>query len=114
MQNSMQDFETALEEFLEDEDLLIGHGKSMPTQIVLRLRNALVILAASLFLLSFHFVDYPELRAVGYMLGAGAYICEILVLTDCFKVKIPHNELFMPYCFGPLYIIMGIGYLTGH
>ena len=55
----------------------------------------------------------PTLRAVGYLFGAIAYICEIMVLTDCFKVKIPHNELFMPYCFGPLYLIMGVGYLVG-
>ena len=50
---------------------------------------------------------------MGYLFGAIAYICEIMVLTDCFKVKIPHNELFMPYCFGPLYLIMGVGYLVG-
>ena len=46
-------------------------------------------------------------------IGATEYIEQIMVLTDCFKVKIPHNELFMPYCFGPLYLIMGVGYLVG-
>ena len=58
----------------------------------------MVLLAAILFLLSFASNRYPILRAVGYLFGAIAYICEIMVLTDCFKVKIPHNELFMPYC----------------
>ena len=57
-------------------------------------------------------VSYTHLT-LGYLFGAIAYICEIMVLTDCFKVKIPHNELFMPYCFGPLYLIMGVGYLVG-
>ena len=28
-------------------------------------------------------------------------------------VRGTHNELFMPYCFGPLYLIMGVGYLVG-
>lgn len=105
--------ETAMERFLADEDLFIGHGKSVPTQIILRLRNALMLLAVTLFLFSFGLKEYPSLRAVGYILGALAYFCEIMVLTDCFKEKIPRNGLFMPYCFGPLYIIMGIGCLVG-
>lgn len=104
--------ESSLEEFLEEEDLFIGQGKSAPAQVMLRLRNVLVVFAVILFLLSFTGKGAP-LRAIGYIFGALAYVCEILVLTDCFKVKIPHNELFMPYCFGPLYLIMGIGYLVG-
>ena len=112
MQTEYNEMESALEEFFGDEDLLIGHGKSVPAQIALRIRNVLVVLAVVLFLVSLGSSRYPMLRAVGYLLGALAYICEIFVLTDCFKVKIPHNELFMPYCFGPLYIIMGVGYLV--
>ncbi len=112
MQDRAQEFETALEDFLGDEDLLIGHGKSVPAQIALRIRNVMVVLAVILFLVSLSATSYSALRAVGYILGAIAYVCEIFVLTDCFHVKIPHNELFMPYCFGPLYLIMGIGYLV--
>ena len=95
---------------LPEEDLFIGQAKNTPTQIILCVRNALVVFAVTLFLLSFAGKGEP-LRAIGYISGALAYVCEILVLTDCFKIKIPHNELFMPYCFGPLYLIMGIGYL---
>ena len=105
-QDKYREVESALEKFWGEEDLLVGKGKSTPAQIALRFRNAMVLLA-------FASDRYPILRAVGYLFGAIAYICEIMVLTDCFKVKIPHNELFMPYCFGPLYLIMGVGYLVG-
>ena len=95
-QDKYREVESALEKFWGDEDLLVGKGKSTPAQIALRFRNAMVLLAAILFLLSLASNRYPILRAVGYLFGAIAYICEIMVLTDCFKVKIPHNELFMP------------------
>lgn len=95
---------------LPKEDLLIGQTKNTPTQTILCVRNALVVFAVTMFLLSFAGRG-EALRAIGYISGALAYVCEILVLTDCFKIKIPHNDLFMPYCFGPLYLIMGIGYL---
>lgn len=97
-------------EMLPKEDLLIGKTKNTPTQTILCVRNALVVFAVTMFLLSFAGKG-EALRAIGYISGALAYVCEILVLTDCFKIKIPHNDLFMPYCFGPLYLIMGIGYL---
>ena len=112
-QDKYREVESALEKFWGEEDLLVGKGKSTPAQIALRFRNAMVLLAAILFLLSFASNRYPILRAVGYLFVAIAYNSEIMVLTDCFKVKIPHNELFMPYCFGPLYLIMGVGYLVG-
>ena len=51
------------------------------------------------------------LRAAAYFLGAGAYFAEILVLTDGFRQKVPRKELFMAYCFGPLYILLGLSYL---
>ena len=127
-QDKYREVESALEKFWGEEDLLVGKGKSTPAQIALRFRNVMVLLAAILFLLSFAMVvsfftpliqviyGIP-LAVIGgleiYLFGAIAYICEIMVLTDCFKVKIPHNELFMPYCFGPLYLIMGVGYLVG-
>ena len=43
--------------------------------------------------------------------GAGAYVAEILILTDGFRRKVPQKELFMAYCFGPLYILLGLSYL---
>lgn len=86
--------------------------KSTATLVMLDIRNGMVVLAVLLFLVSLA-PRYAALRAVGYLFGALAYICEIFVLTDCFKVKLTRNELFMPYCFGPLYLIMGVGYLVG-
>lgn len=32
-------------------------------------------------------------------------------MTDCFRRKLDHAELFMAYCFGPLYILMGLSYI---
>jgi hypothetical protein len=54
------------------------------------------------------------MRAIGYFAGAGAYVCECLAITDCFQKKVPHTEMFMVYCFGPLYILMGFGYIFWH
>ena len=51
------------------------------------------------------------LRAIAYFCGAGAYVAEILILTDGFRRKVPQKELFMAYCFGPLYILLGLSYL---
>jgi len=79
---------------------------------MLIIRNCLVTAAAILFILSFFFHGvYYILRAVGYFCGAGAYIFECLLLTDCFKIKVPHKEMFMVYCLGPLYILLGLGYI---
>ena len=69
-QDKYREVESALEKFWGDEDLLVGKGKSTPAQIALRFRNAMVLLAAILFLLSFASNRYPILRAVGYLFGA--------------------------------------------
>ncbi len=80
--------------------------------IMLLARNFLVGVAAILFILSFFFHNfYHLLKAIAYFCGAAAYIFECLLLTDCFKIKVPHEEMFMVYCFGPLYILMGLGYI---
>lgn len=81
------------------------------TPVMLWLRNAMVILAAMFLLASLPIIGHPSMRAAGYLFGALAYVCEIFVLTDSFHVKLPSNEMFMPYCFAPLYAVMGIGYL---
>ena len=51
---------------------------------------------------------------VAFGIGAAAYFSEIVLLTDCFTAKIPHQEMFMAYCFGPMYVLLGISYLMGH
>ena len=96
-----------------DEALQTGSERCAPRQFARRFRNAAVLLAAVLFLLSLASARCPGFRAGGYLFGAAAYVCEIIVLTDGFKVKLPHAELFMPYCFGLLYLIMGVSQLVG-
>ena len=73
--------------------------------ILLIARNFAAGAAAVLFLASFALADIHK------FLGAGAYFAEILVLTDGFRRKVPRKELFMAYCFGPLYILLGLSYL---
>lgn len=83
--------------------------------VLLVLRNIFSGLAVVFFLLSFVFSEwYHLLTAIAYFLGAGAYLFECLAVTDCFQTKVPHTEMFMVYCFGPLYILMGIRYIFLH
>ncbi len=83
--------------------------------LLLILRNIFVTLAALLFLLAFFIHNsYSILKSIGYFCGAAAYIFECLAITDCFQKKVPHTEMFMVYCFGPLYILMGLGYIFLH
>ena len=80
--------------------------------IFLVLRNFFVALAALFFVISFFFHGaYGVLKGLGYFSGAAAYVFECLAVTDCFQTKVPHAEMFMVYCFGPLYILMGLGYI---
>ena len=82
---------------------------------LLVLRNVFVGAAALLFLLSFVFLDvYHLFKAVAYFFGAAAYLFECLAVTDCFQTKVPHTEMFMVYCFGPLYLMMGFSYIFLH
>lgn len=108
--NDYQEKSAMQEEYSVQKDA--DSGRRTVTMAMLDLRNGMVFLAVLLLLVSFT-PRYAALRAVGYLFGALAYVCEIFVLTDCFRVKLPNNELFMPYCFGPLYLIMGLGYLVG-
>ena len=68
----------------------------------------------TLFLLSL-FSDNNHLvfKSVAYIVGALAYFGEILMLTDCFRHKPSGSELFMPYLFGAMYVILGISYAVG-
>lgn len=79
---------------------------------LLILRNVLVFVAAILFVCSLFFADISSLlKAVAYFCGAGAYLFECLLVTECFHKKVPHHEMFMIYCLGPLYILLGISYI---
>lgn len=83
--------------------------------ILLVLRNLFVAAAAVLFLLSFFFHDNQNIfKAIAYFCGTGAYVFECLAVTDCFQTKVPHTEMFMVYCFGPLYLLMGLSYIFLH
>lgn len=98
----------------DKEELTHGlHPKIDYTFLILR--NVFVAAAALFFLISlFLHSSLNILRAIGYFCGAAAYIFECLAVTDCFQTKVPHTEMFMVYCFGPLYILMGLGYVFWH
>lgn len=101
-----------LKEAFTEEELLAGSHHKRAEHVILLARNTAVAAAAALFLISlFHIPERYLLKAIAYFFGAGAYFCEILLLTDCFTQKVPHREMFMAYCFGPMYILLGISYL---
>ncbi len=99
-------------------DHMHGHVHELsPSQNkFLVMRNIAVVAAALLFGLSLidvgilHDLSYT-LKAVAYIIGAGAYMLEYLMMTDGFKIKPPKWELFMPNVFGIMYIILGISYI---
>lgn len=105
-----------VEEAIHDEETSIAHGHHPRLgRWILLGRNITVGLAAVLFFISlFHIPGAEILKAAAYFLGAVAYFSEILLMTDCFSEKVPHQEMFMAYCFGPMYILLGLSYLLGH
>ena len=98
------------------EEELISHSEHKRLEHgVLLFRNIAVGLAVLLFLISMSHLSFGHiLKAIAYFLGATAYFSEFILLTDCFTKRIPHQEMFMAYCFGPLYILLGLSYLMGH
>lgn len=102
-------------EGLSEEELIShSHHKTLD-QYILIVRNVAVALAVVLFAVSLvHFEGSNILKSIAYFLGAAAYFSEILLLTDCFTENVPHQEMFMAYCFGPMYILLGLSYLLGH
>lgn len=118
MPNKLHEMEALLRDVYEglSEKGLISRSRHKRLEHwILLVRNIAVALAVILFLISLvHTAQSSACKAAAYFLGAGAYFCEILILTDCFQTKVPHREMFMAYCFGPLYILLGISYLTGH
>ncbi|MBR2616142.1 MAG: hypothetical protein IKC69_05635 [Clostridia bacterium] len=111
-----------LEQIKHTVDATIPDREELPHKIHPKLdyallvsRNLFVLFAVILFLSAMVFRDaYSVLKAVAYFFGAGAYVFECLAATDCFQTKVPHTEMFMIYCFGPLYILMGFSYLFLH
>ena len=100
------------EAFCEEELLAASHHKRVEHTVLL-LRNLAVAAASVLFFVSlFHVPCRYLLKAIAYFLGAAAYFGEILLLTDCFTQKVPRREMFMAYCFGPMYILLGVSYLV--
>ena len=102
-------------EGLAEEELIShSHHKKLEHWILL-FRNIAVGLAVVLFAVSLFHVPFGNvLKGIAYFLGAAAYFSEILLLTDCFSERVPHQEMFMAYCFGPMYILLGVSYLIGH
>ena len=98
------------------EEEVISHAVHKKTEhIALLIRNIAVGTAAVLFLLSLYPFSFRyTLKAIAYFLGAAAYCAEFVILTDCFTEQVPHREMFMAYCFGPMYILLGLSYLLGH
>ena len=98
------------------EEEVISHSTHKKTEhLFLLIRNLAVGAAVVLFLISLcPFTFRYTLKAVAYFLGAAAYCAEIVILTDCFTTRVPHREMFMAYCFGPMYILLGLSYLLGH
>lgn len=102
-------------EGLSEEETISHSAHKSAEHVALLLRNIAVGLAVLLFLLSLlHFPGYHIFKAIAYFLGALAYCAEFVLLTDCFTKRVPHQEMFMAYCFGPLYILLGLSYLLGH
>ena len=102
-------------EGLSEEEFIAESDHPGLEHVILMLRNLTVIVAVVLFALSLFFSDFSHpLKGIGYFLGAMAYFYEIILLTDCFTERIPHREMFMAYCFGPMYILLGLSYLLGH
>ena len=105
MAKLLEEWKEDLVEALTERDLLLGSKHQN-----IAVGAALVLFIASLL----HAPMEALLKGIAYFFGAAAYFCEIVLLTDCFTAKVPHKELFMAYCFGPMYILLGLSYLLGH
>ena len=101
------------------QELPEDHRESKTVHTFLLVRNIFAGLAAIVFILSIlpihAFEHYSHLfKFVAYILGAGAYGAEIIVLTDGLRKNPGAHEMMMPYIFGLLYIMLGFSYLGGH
>ncbi len=105
-------FKRSVEVTTPDADELTKSKHPKIAYILLYVRNLFIGAAAVLFICSFFMENiYHIPKGIGYFCGAVAYILELLLITDCFKKKVPHKEMFMVYCLGPLYLLMGLNYI---
>ena len=103
-----------IEGLSEEETISHSHHQKLEHKILL-IRNIAVGAAVVLFVISLFYASASHLlKGIAYFLGASAYFCEFMLLTDCFTERVPHQEMFMAYCFGPLYLLLGMSYLLGH
>ena len=85
--------------------------------ICLNVRNILAGIAAVLFIMSIlplHTgISHHDMQAIAYFFEAGAYIAELVEMSDEEKRASKHfrRRVFMPNIFGLLYIILGITHL---
>lgn len=107
----LKHLETDIEELFDDEEFIEHAAHPVINEILIWTRNVGVIIAVVLFLISIFDHHLTKLRAIAYFFGAACYFLELVEMTNYFREK-PHlKEAFMIYCFGPLYILMGISYL---
>jgi len=114
MSNLFEEIRETVEETFQEEELIAQSEHPKLEHGVLYIRNGAVLIAMVLFAIAILPILLPYtsiLMAVGYFFGAAAYVAEILMLTDFFRVKVPNSEMFMAVCFGPMYILMGINYI---
>ena len=115
MSNVLEQIKHSVDATIPDKEELTHGLHPKIDYALLVLRNIFVAAAVVFFGLSFFIHDGANTwKAIGYFCGAAAYVFECLALTDCFQTKVPHTEMFMVYCFGPLYILMGLGYIFWH
>lgn len=113
VKEEVKDVKEIIEEIVSEKELIEESEDKETEEKLLRIRNIAVCIAMILFIISlFHGVAHHEIiRGIGYIFGAGAYFTELLMMTDCFKAKLDHKELFMAYCFFPMYLIFAITYI---
>ena len=132
MQENKEDHRTGITEAIAEEaihimegdeaivhDLPESHRLSKTQHTFLTVRNIFVVIAGGLFILSMLHIEpiyhyWNILKFVAYILGAGAYGSEIIVLTDGWRKNPGLKEMFMPYMFGVLYVLLGFSYLLGN
>lgn len=93
-----------------------SHRESKTQHTFLSIRNLLVLIAGVLFLLSAVQLEpvhsyTNSLKFAAYIIGAGAYGAEVIVLTNGMRHNPGLKEMFMPYMFGVLYVLLGFSYL---
>lgn len=96
-----------------------SHRLSKTQHTFLTVRNIFVVIAGGLFILSMLHIEpiyhyWNILKFVAYILGAGAYGAEVIVLTDGWRKTPSLKEMLMPYMFGVLYVMLGFSYLLGN